>query len=43
VGQIVLLAKHARQAEWKSLSIPRGMSEQFGQQAEAKLRGRQGQ
>ena len=33
VGQIALLAKHARGAEWKSLSIPRGMSEQFGQQA----------
>lgn len=29
VGQIVLLAKHLRGAEWKSLSIPRGMSEEF--------------
>lgn len=29
VGQIVLLAKHMRGAEWKSLSIPRGKSEQF--------------
>ena len=29
VGQIVLLAKHARGAEWTSLSIPRGRSEEF--------------
>jgi len=29
VGQIVLVAKHMRGAEWKSLSIPRGKSEQF--------------
>jgi len=29
VGQIVFLAKHIRGAEWKSLSIPRGESEQF--------------
>ena len=29
VGQIVLLAKHLRGAEWKSLSIPRGKSEEF--------------
>jgi hypothetical protein len=28
VGQIVLLAKHFRSSEWKSLSIPRGQSEQ---------------
>ncbi len=28
VGQIVFLAKHIRSAEWKSLSIPRGQSEQ---------------
>jgi hypothetical protein len=28
-GQIVLLAKHMRGAEWKSLSIPRGKSEEF--------------
>jgi len=27
-GQIVLLAKHIRSAEWKSLSIPRGKSEE---------------
>jgi hypothetical protein len=28
-GQIVYLAKHWRAAEWKSLSIPKGQSEQF--------------
>ncbi len=29
IGQIVLLAKHARSVEWKTLSIPRGKSEEF--------------
>lgn len=29
VGQIVLLAKHIRGGEWKSLSVPRGKSEEF--------------
>ena len=29
VGQIVLLAKHFRGAEWESLSIPRGRSEEY--------------
>ena len=29
VGQIVLLAKHMRGAEWKSLSVPRGKSGEF--------------
>ena len=29
VGQIVLLAKHLRSAQWKSLSIPRGASVAF--------------
>jgi hypothetical protein len=29
VGQIVLLAKHMRGAQWKSLSVPRGKSEEF--------------
>jgi hypothetical protein len=28
-GQIVMLAKHLRASEWKTLSIPRGESEQF--------------
>ena len=31
VGQIVFLAKHLRASEWKSLSIPRGKSEEFKQ------------
>jgi hypothetical protein len=31
VGQIVLLAKHFRGAEWQSLSVPRGMSSDFNQ------------
>ena len=29
VGQIVFLAKHLRSQNWKSLSIPRGQSEEF--------------
>ena len=29
VGQIVLLAKHARGAEWESLSIPKGESKRY--------------
>lgn len=29
VGQIVLLAKHARGEAWQSLSIPRGKSEEY--------------
>jgi Protein of unknown function (DUF1572) len=29
IGQIVLLAKHFRSGDWKSLSIPRGKSEEF--------------
>ena len=29
VGQILFLAKHLRSSEWKSLSIPRGKSEQY--------------
>ena len=29
VGQIVLLARHARGAEWQSLSVPRGQSRAF--------------
>jgi hypothetical protein len=33
VGQIVFVAKRFRGAEWKSLSIPRGMSEAFNRAA----------
>jgi hypothetical protein len=29
IGQIVFLAKHLRAAEWKTLSVPRGKSEEF--------------
>jgi len=29
IGQIVFLAKHLRSNEWKTLSIPRGKSEEF--------------
>jgi Protein of unknown function (DUF1572) len=28
-GQIVFLAKHFRSSDWKSLSVPRGMSQEF--------------
>ena len=30
-GQIVFLAKHFRQSQWKSLSVPRGQSAEFNQ------------
>ena len=29
IGQIVFLAKHLRASEWKTLTIPRGKSEEF--------------
>src|SRR6202049_3150867 len=29
IGQIVFLAKHLRSSEWRTLSIPRGRSEEF--------------
>jgi hypothetical protein len=38
IGQIVFLAKHFRSSEWKSLSIPRGKSEEFNRQAVDKRR-----
>jgi hypothetical protein len=38
VGQIVLLAKHLRSSEWKTLSIPRGKSEEYLRRTEAKFR-----
>ena len=34
VNQIVMLAKHFRGAEWKSLSIPKGKSESFAREFE---------
>ena len=36
VGQIVFLAKHLRSKDWKTLSVPRGKSEQFNAQMAAK-------
>src|SRR5512146_2189188 len=35
VGQIVFLAKHLRASEWKTLSIPRGKSEEFNARLKA--------
>ena len=37
IGQIVFLAKHLRSAEWKTLSIARGKSEEFNQQKSDKF------
>src|SRR5690242_17849974 len=42
VGQIILLAKHFRGAEWKSLSIPKGQSKMLGVAAELTNRSRRG-
>ena len=36
--QILLLAKHMQGANWKTLSIPRGQSEEFNRRMLAKLR-----
>ncbi len=33
-GQIVFLAKHLRSSEWRTLSIPRGRSEEFNRKME---------
>lgn len=33
-GQIVFLAKHFRSSEWKTLSVPRGKSEEFNAMAQ---------
>jgi hypothetical protein len=38
IGQIVFLAKHFRGAEWKTLSIARGESEQFKAAKKAEVR-----
>ena len=40
VGQIVFLAKHFRFGDWKSLSVPRGKSEEFNQKLAGKQRSR---
>ncbi|HEV2289338.1 MAG TPA: DinB family protein [Candidatus Acidoferrales bacterium] len=36
VGQIILLAKHYAGAQWQTLSIPRGKSQEFQKQLEKK-------
>jgi hypothetical protein len=36
--QILLLAKHLQGANWKTLSIPRGQSEEFNKRMLAKLK-----
>lgn len=36
IGQIVFLAKHLRSQEWKTLSVPRGKSEEFNRKMEEK-------
>jgi len=38
IGQIVLLAKHLRSADWKTLSVPRGKSEEFNKAAADKFK-----
>ena len=40
VGQIVFLAKHLRSQEWKTLSVPRGESEEFNRKFVEELRRR---
>jgi hypothetical protein len=42
IGQIILLAKHFRGAEWKSLSIPKGQSAMVGVAAELANKARRG-
>jgi hypothetical protein len=37
VGQIVLLAKHLRGADWTTLSVPRGRSEEFNARMRARF------
>ena len=38
VGQIVFLAKHLKSSAWQTLSVPRGMSEQFNQKMIERLK-----
>ncbi|HEX2491606.1 MAG TPA: GNAT family N-acetyltransferase [Blastocatellia bacterium] len=40
VGQIIFLAKHLKSTEWKTLSVPRGQSEQFNQMMIERLQNR---
>ena len=39
IGQIVLLAKHFRSSEWKTLSIPKNRSDEFNKYLAAKQEG----
>jgi hypothetical protein len=39
--QILLLAKHFKGSDWKTLSIPRGQSEEFNRRLLAKLKPQQ--
>jgi hypothetical protein len=41
IGQIVFLAKHLKSSEWKTLSVPRGMSEQLNQRMIEKMKNKQ--
>ena len=41
IGQMVFLAKHLRSSEWKTLSIPRGKSEDYKKVAKPKRRRQQ--
>ena len=41
IGQIVFLAKHLRSNEWKTLSVPRGQSEEFNRMSVEERRKRQ--
>jgi hypothetical protein len=41
--QILLLAKHFKGSDWKTLSIPRGQSEEFNRRMLAKLKASQAQ
>jgi hypothetical protein len=38
IGQIIFLAKHIKFSDWKSLSVPRGKSEEFNRQLAEKHR-----
>jgi len=38
IGQIVFLAKHLKSSDWKTISVPRGQSEQFNQKHFERLR-----
>jgi hypothetical protein len=40
VGQIIFLAKHLKAGDWKTLSVPRGQSEQFKQKMIEKMKRR---